>query len=303
MSDPELTFEVQQKQNELGKSDGPAALSTDRRSISFESTSSQAASLLGLPLEIRDRIISEVLGNRVIHITFHSHRRILQAWISEEPGPTQILDPIREYLLFETLCLPPWLQTCRQLYLESSRILYTTNTFNICGVSSLTCLSRSLPLNRLQMIRSLRFTWHGKFKIHHPNSHAGPMPGNVVGMLFPFDLGGWGRAWDIVAARMKGLKNLQLTIKIQSSQPAMDWLESFTTAIQEKLRGLGTFDLELFRTSIPEHMYPRLEPFISGGGFGGELCEVRSKVCASGSNKGPSHFTSYWHDPCLEIDK
>ena len=48
------------------------------------------------------------------------------------------------------------LKTCRQIYIEAVELLYSTNTFVLHDCDTLVTLSRSIPPQRLDSIRSLR---------------------------------------------------------------------------------------------------------------------------------------------------
>lgn len=207
----------------------------DRRALS----GSSHAGLFGkLPYEIRYMIYVHALNGDLLHVTnaasqtklcYHdhqgSHSSLRHYHPVEDPSPSHKI-----YLL----------KTCRQIYVEASPVLYSTNTFGIFGDHNLPvfcAFSLSIRQDYLVLIRSIRI-----------NCQADKYISGVLGRLPPRDnnfLQDWRQAWEILSTRMPGLKDLKVRL-MKIYYPPLDLsLEEEWVKPMLKVRGLRRFELDL----------------------------------------------------------
>ena len=197
--------------------DAPRPLPMTRCNISEVSISSDHAStspLLRLPREIRDQIYSYLFVNKfVIRIDKIPHRltqsRSLYpaSWndrqhvqsgprgASEWPIPSNIECKLNSALI----------KTCRQIYLEATPLIYSTNTFQICDLDNLIYLNQTIRLPRMASIKYLQIQWVLCYL---------PLCGSMSRKYRPQDDETWLRFWNIVATRMTGLVALDISLVI-----------------------------------------------------------------------------------------
>jgi hypothetical protein len=271
------------------KRNEPAALPRRRRNLSTASISENSISqitslwsshwevqdtkttspLLLLPLEIREKIYADALGNGILHL-IQLPKRLghIRCTTLDSTLPHGDLtracfwpSPVQYYRHGELMnpearsdgCLA-LLQTCRQIYNEASRILYRTNTFDANHPQTLLFLARTLRPERLESIRYLQLTWSGRL----------PMIENDADKE-PDDLKTWEDMWDTVGERMSGLRSLKLKLTLVDDVVSLQWLqftrtrwtrndvqfEKMLERLKMKVRGLSNFELDL---EMPEEV-------------------------------------------------
>ena len=126
------------------------------------------------------------------------------------------------------------LYTCRQLYLECTPLLYSTNTFNITRIEDLDYLAQTIPSHGLRIIRYLQImSWTAVLSrtedISEPNR---------------------GRAGQrILTTKMPSLRELWIELQLDRSSTE-DKISNL--APLEKLRGLREFHLMFSHWLCPE---------------------------------------------------
>jgi hypothetical protein len=125
------------------------------------------------------------------------------------------------------------LRTCRQLYQEAIPLLYSTNTFDFDSIPPLLYLAQTIRPQRLESIRYLQLS----FNLFMVGAFA-PEPRTD----YPFDMGTWQRVWKMVRTRMKGLRDLEVTLLVHAGDYGDEkrWLEPISA-----LRGLQKFALRM----------------------------------------------------------
>jgi hypothetical protein len=211
---------------------------------------------LTLPLEIRQRIISEAIGNKVLHLVQLpkrlGHIRCQEPHISSRHNDPlrNCIYPAREFGRGSQIgknatsdgCLA-LLKTCRQLYVESVKVLYETNTFDINHAQTLVFLNRTILPKRLEAIRYLQVTWRGeRAHTYHGEGER------YQARIYPDDLATWNTMWDIVGGNMKGLRSLKVCLC--NTHPHRDTvtkevMDKLLDGLRGKVRGLSDFELEI----------------------------------------------------------
>ncbi|KUJ12201.1 uncharacterized protein LY89DRAFT_688653 [Mollisia scopiformis] len=143
----------------------------------------KSSKLLSLPFELRTLIFSVCLSNHTIHLFLYSPFNRLK-W--HHPSSSDDQPPILPLLL-----------SCRQIYIETTPLLYTTNRikFTLPLTISSQCLNRLLPPHRGPQIRDLWFQWHVQLtpKKDSPEHEE------------------WRKVWEALA-EFKGLRRLWVDI-------------------------------------------------------------------------------------------
>ena len=263
-------FQKERRKNE------PPPLHRRRRALSSSPTGRRrpfnydliSCHFLRLPIEVRQQIIADVLGNGILHLVqlpkrlghircknrklttshrtsaiFHDLRR---ECFHPTNNPQYHYDEAMDALATSDGCLA-LLQACRQLYLESIDILYATNTFDVNHAQTLIFLSRTIRPQRLATVRSLQINWTGWATPYHYNSK------DVT--KWPDDRATWENMWDIVGTQLSGLRNLKLRLEYTIEIPdqwqlrlpgkAKELLEMMLEAPRDNLKGLKNFELEI----------------------------------------------------------
>lgn len=184
-----------------------------------------SSAFLSLPVEIREQIYAEVLGNDTIHITQLPNR------LGHIRCNSSLLSPLQDRSSCNRECFPTTtgihtyrrgtfldhnatsenslalLQTCRQTYNEASWMLYETNTFEFNHPQSLVFLARTLRSSRLASIRHLSLTWSGVLPFIERDSKK-----------YPDDLDTWEQTWRIIGQQIKSLQTLRLRMLIYDDE-------------------------------------------------------------------------------------
>ncbi|KAH8585659.1 hypothetical protein B0O99DRAFT_696262 [Bisporella sp. PMI_857] len=153
------------------------------RPSSLRATSMDNSSALGsfeaLPIEIRQKIWEEVVGNsRTFHLVTVKEKLVAPECRSLHPdtcdgncrrinrGPSIVVGSRPKSIL-------PLLMTSRQIYTETIGLTYSSNTFETHDERVLEYLPLLLLPQRISTIRSLRFTW--RFQRYPPlEDHLDP---------------------------------------------------------------------------------------------------------------------------------
>ncbi|KAF4627714.1 hypothetical protein G7Y89_g10441 [Cudoniella acicularis] len=265
--DQKEQIKARERNRKAREKNQPRPLGKRRRALSVETkgkTQAQSSRLLQLPLEIREQIYREVLGNSIIHLTqlpkrlghfrcvhpldgqgasmYHSQRRCLTA--------RQI--PFQKYHYDETVnpkaksdgCLT-LLKACRQVYSEAIQILYSTNIFDVNHAQTLILFARTIRPQQLEAIKHLSISWNAIY--FFPDGLAGPGPPNS--WPYPDDPSTWQEMWDIVGTSMTGLQHVRLTMHMHvisdRTVPSQAHLRGMLEVPRQRVRGLQSFTLEL----------------------------------------------------------
>ncbi|MCJ1353200.1 MAG: hypothetical protein MMC33_003185 [Icmadophila ericetorum] len=129
---------------------------------------------------------------------------------------------------------PALIKTCRQIYMEVTPLIYSTNTFDIGNLDDLIFLNQTILPNRMASIRFLRIGWSVCFL---------PFCDSLKPTDRPHDDETWRRFWNIIATRMTGLTDLDVTLRI--CRPYELSLEKIWLKPLMDIRGLRRFILEI----------------------------------------------------------
>ena len=197
------------------------------------SDQSRSALCQKLPPEIRKLIWREVVGRKLLHVV-RAPRRLLAIKCAKAhrldstskqdrclgttsrsiqlgATPGFYLSP-RPDSAARVANLLQLLKTCRLIYSEAIRELYTTNIFAFDHLDTLPWLSKTVLPYRLSMIRAISLTWTFKYPMipitpapKSPSSkHQGPPP--------PYDEQTWIDLWGHIA-RMVGLRRIRVALQ------------------------------------------------------------------------------------------
>ncbi|KAH8817232.1 hypothetical protein F5884DRAFT_778826 [Xylogone sp. PMI_703] len=277
--------------------DEPVALPPRRRALSpppqsqrfsfrsiLRSRRQKHSRLLALPVELREQILRHALGDGVLHL-LQLPKRLghLRCDLPEDGrhydlGRECIPGYLRQsYNRRDTTATPPEtsnsiavLKTCRQLYCEGTKVLYSTNTFDINHPTSLIYLARTILPKRFESIRYLQVMWLDP-AIFHDNWDIAPYP-------YPDDLQTWRKMWELVGDRMEALCSLKLDIQLacRYASPIMDIypvelpLKDVLHPVRENIRDLEHFELEVMSLGGVSYEYDELE------------MQTRQAVCKQG---------------------
>jgi hypothetical protein len=118
------------------------------------------------------------------------------------------------------------MQTCKKIYREAKRVLYTTNTIDVRHPQTLIFLARTIPSQHLASIAHLQVSWKGRYT---PYQFRDWNPTNTEEMdqrVYPDNLATWERCWEIVARDMPGLQSLKLRFDVEKFQNGMERAEA-----------------------------------------------------------------------------
>ncbi|KAF2007273.1 hypothetical protein P154DRAFT_558567 [Amniculicola lignicola CBS 123094] len=197
----------------------------------------QAQSLLisKLPIELRALIWEHFLGGHLIHMYWQTGGTPLSFICKREEscislahstptrqGSTEIswtsIHPIDTSRIDQKKGFMPLLLTCRALYFESTRALYTKNTFDFSNQwAHLRTLQWHIPLISLTHITSLTMKCHGV-----------PLPSRRDQFL------DWKLAWEAIAL-LKGLKYLRVELVAQPTKTGDREAEAKAMEAEEEL--------------------------------------------------------------------
>jgi hypothetical protein len=128
----------------------------------------QSILLFQLPIETRLQVLQHAIGKRTLHI-INKYRRLGHAVIDEEYWRQHNAErpslrasswmytygslPTTKQLADDNLC--DLLVTCRQIYDEAERILYSTNTFAFWDLRTVATFRRCIPSKSWEMVRAV----------------------------------------------------------------------------------------------------------------------------------------------------
>jgi hypothetical protein len=222
-----------------------------------------------LPPEILTMIWHYVLGGQSFHLTQVPKRvghHLCDAGATSDPGRSCCLTAMTywrheigtvsygEYMerfpgaalpsapLIELGAMPPkydshtlaLLRTCQRIYRETIEIPYYTNTFDIDDPETLLNLRRTIPRQRLKMIKHLRVYVETQYP-PYSGMHSAPWYCSFDGI--------WTLMWHTIAFDMTGLENLELIIQAGSMFPEWPRKDPSWTSKLRDVRGLKSFQL------------------------------------------------------------
>lgn len=216
-------------------------LPQQRRALSVSQKASNAGLFDRLPFEIRRLIYIYALGGDLLQLT--------QTSFSKKTGYHAYqwsLPYFRHYLAAEEHS-PKYqlglLMTCRQVYIEASPVLYSTNTFGIIGAHDLPLFcefSQTIRKDRLDSITSMYINCQADDYV----SDALARPSLIMSKVNTF-LQDWRQTWEVLATRMPGLKDLKVRlIKAYLPQLELAFEEDWVKPMLE-IRGLRRFEFDL----------------------------------------------------------
>ena len=208
----------------------PKPIPLRRRALSITrqqhaNTNNSAGLFSRLPYELRHIIYLHVLGNKMfplVHIP--TERRI---------GHFDCSTPSRGHNTHYRHKKSPskgklaLMMTCRQIYIESSHLLYSSNTFAVIGLENLVIFSwfsRTIRAGRLASIASLYI----QIQFEDQDDLS----------IYSF-WREWVQLWDIIVTRMPGLRDITVRASKRFMLEGDRWTKPMLA-----VRGLRTFELE-----------------------------------------------------------
>ena len=189
--------------------------------------------LLRLPLELRHEIYALVFRGYHIHLTYPPERKSLYHVKGKETPDLMVLKRKKKFYqtaqnLRSKIVDIALLKTCRQIYTEAAKTLYTENVFSVSygpWVMALKPISAGpVPRQYLGHIRRLEIDWFFKHRLPTRADmleEAGESNKKVT----------WTTLWQVIANEMLMLRVLYVRIEIlmdDFSEPAhheMHWAE------------------------------------------------------------------------------
>lgn len=190
-----------------------------------------------LPFEIRHMIYVYALGSNLLHLIREG------PWRDVNHRPLPMTQPIllRCYGRTEPYRLPCLLQTCRQIYVEASPVLYSTNTLGIFGVNGLSMfrdLSRRIRKDHFDVITSICINCQ-------VDDYVGVGTNGIVESHETGFLDNWRQTWEVLATQMVGLRDLEVQLfKIYFPPLKLSLQEDWVKPMLE-VRGLRRFEFDL----------------------------------------------------------
>lgn len=186
-------------------------------------------------------IYIHALGGDLLHLIHTATVRTKRVHVFEIVCPFFCRGgPFGEIEEFDMLHLLP---TCRLIYTEATRVLYSTSTFGIFEFSSLSVFcdfAQQIGADRLEMITSMCINRQVDGDIAAAVLNPDPNDPRRAGFLVK-----WKRTWEVFATRMPGLRevNVRLTKRYEPRlKPALE--EEWVKPMLE-VRGLRKFEFDL----------------------------------------------------------
>lgn len=213
----------------------------------------EASPLLGLPREIRDQIITLVLGEGLIHL-LQLPRGLghIRCTSTRENDPGRQCFPtgtVQTYQPFDRTNPPSstddcisLLQVCRQLGQEAGQILYATNIFETSHPTTLILLAKTIQPQSLKSIRQVQVVWNDPARWYFDDQEDYD--------AYLDDFGPWERMWECIGEEMTGLRKVELFARGNPSNVTYwrcspdEFLEKVLEAPRARLRGLEVFSLQ-----------------------------------------------------------
>jgi hypothetical protein len=233
----------------------------------------QDSPLLTLPAEIRLMIFEKIVGSQyLLHVTARSdglcHSKCCDISINEirkredvqqEDGLAPLIEvtqppTFRSHTSTSCYCeddepavsATNLLQTCRQIYIESTDLLYSLNTFEFSHPETFLWFSRTIAKDRLAIIKSLHV---GFFPEKDFRPHWSFLAHNL-----------WFQMCDVIVMQMPGLRNLHVSLRdweMSEWQRQDRLLRPFSS-----LRGLHQISIEVAEATGPKgHRAVHISPF------------------------------------------
>ncbi|KAL8812550.1 MAG: hypothetical protein Q9200_000950 [Gallowayella weberi] len=212
------------------------------RGLSLLPQSPQSVSLFltRLPLEIRQEIYNYIVGGNLVHVVRKGqHLAHVRCKPGREFDYQRDCRPYASYTCHSAASSMGFtangntalLRTCRQVYAEAVRIMYSHNTFDFDHQDLFLLFSRSLLPQRLRAIRILHLYCKEK-GLRWPFLRTGAGPS------------AWCLTWQVIKDEMPGLQHLRVKIigEQGSSYPSEDLAWWVRPMLQ--VRGLKSFHLE-----------------------------------------------------------
>ena len=225
----------------------PLPLERRRLSTSYDPVINKDSYLLRrLPLELRRRIYSYVLGGNLLHLVMVPNRVTHICCTSDtrtRPLHTCCREVVKSFFIPMPFDAPQspislaLLRSCRQVYSEAVSILYSDNTFEVVDMGTLWYFSQAIPSQHFAAIRRLHFCW---VMICLPFEH----PSTKDPILEPDDDASYLRFWHLVATKMPGLTELRILILNPWWVRRITMDDSWVGPLKE-VRGLRSFELDL----------------------------------------------------------
>ncbi len=181
-----------------------------------------------IPFEIRQKIYTYVLGNRLFGIAHFSNRRAVHGFIYRYSWKNNPLFPRK----VSNAGNPPsssefsLLKTCRFIYIESVQVLYATNRFSFHN--------------------ALLFTYSSFTRAVLPQRLACITLVDLSVLSGWFSLDKWTRLWNHAAIQLTGLRNVEVWLFEEDVVPRMDFsLDAKWVKPMLALKGLKAFYLNV----------------------------------------------------------
>lgn len=190
-----------------------------------------------LPFEIRQKIYTYVLGNRLFGIDHFSDRRRVNGFLYRYTWKDNPLFPRK----VSNSGNPPsssefsLLKTCRSIYIESVQVLYATNRFSFHNALLFTYsnFTRAVPPQRLACITLV----------------------DLSVLSGSFSLDKWTRLWKHAAIQLTGLRNVEVWLFEEDVVPCMDFsLDATWVKPMLALKGLKAFYLNVQAMTGNSHL-------------------------------------------------
>ncbi|KAI9876698.1 MAG: hypothetical protein M1830_005904 [Pleopsidium flavum] len=252
----------------------PLCANRERKlSVSYDPKLNLNSSLLGrLSPELRLQIYGYVLGGNLIHLVLVRQRIAHVCCTSSSPNDFErdCCEIIRHSVVPRSLDLPrsaislSLLRSCRQIYNEAIRLLYSANTFDVDDLSALLHFSRAILPQRLASITRLHINW-----MREPlESISAINPGRA-----PYDKTTYLQFWRTVATKMPALAELRLIITDPwwARKLGMDhgWVRPL-----KAVRGLKTFEFDVGPQRFGELDVDRAQVKVFGQKLRDSMCRA-----------------------------
>ncbi|KAJ4348018.1 uncharacterized protein N0V89_009390 [Didymosphaeria variabile] len=178
--------------------------------------------LMQLPLELRQMIYRAAIGDSVMHMVLKKyklgHRRCEASDITDCPKQYEffsadniwspLAEPADEPPATDGNILP-LLLTCRQIYSEAIKFLYTTNTFAFSDLDCLRYFSSTILPQRWSLVQKVDIEWCISWPIYDPLAQA--LLISRPALYPPHDEATWEGTWHIIS-EMPSLKWLRVRL-------------------------------------------------------------------------------------------
>ncbi|KAF2015309.1 hypothetical protein BU24DRAFT_421613 [Aaosphaeria arxii CBS 175.79] len=185
--------------------------------------------LMRLPFELREMIFRAVVGDKTMHIVLKEnklghyecltpHETFCDTFQPDQylrlrgcgrgtVDSSNIWAPNRKYARGDVTDgdIIPFLQTCRQIYSESIKLLYSTNTFSFHDLDCIRYFSSTILPRRFELVQSLTLEWLLAWPIYDPVGQNILL--SAPALYPPHDEATWEATWRIIASMPK-LKRL-----------------------------------------------------------------------------------------------